>query len=202
MTLPHIVQTAHAVISAYLGGPYVDWDDECNASQCSIINQEVQYFVDHPDASASDSHTSLVDRLTASGWEYGPITNVATKQTNLLVPFSELPEIIRTNLTLIHAATRALLRQPLYSLPTDDPLNAHLQDVAASIISTYLQMHGYEYSLDDGDDDSGYTRLFDKQYGQFLDALPNMVNLPLEIRSTALNIANYIYHHSGLMTQT
>ncbi len=66
------------------------WDDAPDWQKTSAING-VNFHLDNPDASPSQSHDNWTAEKVAAGWKYGPVKNPETKEHPCCVPYDELP---------------------------------------------------------------------------------------------------------------
>lgn len=79
----------------------------------------VVFVIENPDADGSAAHAFWMDLKLAAGWNYGRQYNEEAKETELLVPYEELPKVriaaneeFRASVKLIYGFTEQLLHMP------------------------------------------------------------------------------------------
>jgi len=94
MTKENIAQVAHEINQAFCNSigdtSQPDWKDAPEWQKSSAVNG-VQFHIDNPDASPSDSHNSWLKQKTEEGWKYGAVKNPETKEHPCFVPYDQLP---------------------------------------------------------------------------------------------------------------
>lgn len=94
MTIEQIAQVAHEINKAFCesigDNSQPDWDNAPDWQKESAI-KGVEFHLQNPNASPSDSHTSWLAQKAEDGWKYGPVKNAETKEHPCFVPYMELP---------------------------------------------------------------------------------------------------------------
>ncbi len=94
-TIEIIARVAHEANRKYckmIGDPVPpEWEDEDSEILLGAM-AGVQSVADCPDISPSESHDNWLRCRADSGWKYGPVKNVATKEHPCMVSYSELSE--------------------------------------------------------------------------------------------------------------
>lgn len=90
-----IAKTAHEVIRAYciaMGDEsQPTWDDAPEWQKTSSCNG-VMVHLQRPETTPEESHDAWMREKRATGWSFGPVKNVETKQHPSLLPYWELSE--------------------------------------------------------------------------------------------------------------
>ncbi len=113
MTIEQIAEICHAANRALCAATGDDsqpaWSEAPDWQKESTFNG-VRFHLANPAASASHTHEEWLREKAATGWNYGPVKNPASKEHPCIVPFEELPEDQQAKDYLFQAIVRGLGR--------------------------------------------------------------------------------------------
>ncbi len=111
MTVEQIAQVAHEVNAAYCrtigDDSQPSWLDAPEWQKASAISG-VQFHIDNPDASESDSHDSWFAEKVADGWKHGKVKDAEKKEHPCMVPYEDLPVEQQVKDSLFIGVVRAM----------------------------------------------------------------------------------------------
>jgi hypothetical protein len=94
MTKVEIAKLAHEIRSTYIGisdgKPMVPWTEVPDSTKDYIIS-EVNYWVNNPNALASDSHTKWLKSKMDEGWSYSNEIDYVAKKHPRISAYETLP---------------------------------------------------------------------------------------------------------------
>jgi hypothetical protein len=111
MTPAEIAWVCHEANRAYCAsiGDYSQrpWEEAPQWQRSSAING-VLLHINHPEASAEDSHASWLKEKEDDGWTYGPVKDEGKKTHPCFMPYNQLPTSHKRKDHLFRAIVKGL----------------------------------------------------------------------------------------------
>lgn len=111
MTIEAIAKVCHEANRAYCAGigdnSQLAWEQAPDWQRESAVNG-VRFHLDNPNAGPSGSHENWMREKLATGWQYGPEKDPATKRHPCIVPYDQLPLAQRAKDSLFISIVHAL----------------------------------------------------------------------------------------------
>lgn len=158
METRHIAEVIHNTLRAirFSAGDYsvAPWDDAPDAKRKQAVDW-VNYYLQTPNASPTESHAAWVGAKLTDGWVLGPARDESVKTHPHLVPFAELPAVNRAVgyavCELVHTLT-ALLTHYVNVAPTTAEVIAELAPVMEQdyeVLTAPANLEGPSESFDE-----------------------------------------------------
>lgn len=107
-SIAHICHEANRAYCKTLGdASQPSWEDAPDWQKKSAING-VNFHLDNPGSSPSQSHENWLAEKTAAGWKYGPVKDPEKKEHPCCVPYDQLPVEQRRKDLLFIAVVEAM----------------------------------------------------------------------------------------------